>query len=393
MLLIAAAMLAAPMAAPQQGDSAQPARFTLPTTFGEAGTGSVEVQLGFYDRTDSPGDGNPFLDEEVTVIEPIVIFDYNVSDTFSYSTLLVYDNVSSASIDRLSEYEAQSGATGDNYIGVDVGLRWKTSDQTAIGARAGFATEYDYESIHLGGDYSWERADKDAKVTFSLDAFLDTVDPIRFDGREEASDDRTSISATASWFQVLNPTTQGTFGATISSQSGFLETAYNSVIVDNGTGIPNTFLHNNAAGFEVEEQLPDDRLRMVAFSRVRHLLSPGQAIELGGRLYSDDWGIGAFDISPRWIKSFDGGKNLLELRYRFYTQTEADDYQREIYSAVPTGDRTQDSGLSDFSSHTVGATWQWNKSASSQWTFSFDYSKRDDDLDNIYGLVGYRWSF
>lgn len=389
MLLVAAAL----MVAPQLGDGTQPARFTLPNTFGEAGTGSVEVQLGFYNRADSPGDGNPFLDEALTVIEPIVVFDYNVSDTFAYSGLIVYDNVSSASIERLSRFPTQSGASGDFYVGLDLGARWKTSDQTSIGARTGFSAEYDYQSIHLGGDYAWERTDKDAKLTFSLDAFLDTVQPIRWNGLTDPDEDRTSLAATASWFQILGPKTQGTFGLTVSSQTGFLETAYNSVIVDNGTGVPNPDLHNNAPGFEVQEELPDSRLRTVAFSRVRHLLSPGNAVELGGRVYSDDWGIGAFDFMPRYIKSFDGGKNVLELRYRFYTQSEADYFQREIFTGPVPDERTQDFGLGDFTSHTLGATWQWNRTASTRWTFSVDYSMRDDDLQTYYGLVGYRWTF
>jgi len=376
----------------QTSSGSQLPRFTLPSDFGKAGTGSIELQLGYYDRTDAPGEGNPFLDEDVTVIEPIVVFDYDASDTFGYSGMLVYDNVSAASIDRLSRFPEQSGASGDFYAGADLGFRWKTGDQTAVGARVGYSAEYDYQSIHLGGDYSWERLDQDAKVRVSLDGFLDTVEPIRFNGMIEPDEDRTSVAATVSWYQVFGPKTHGTVGATIASQSGFLETAYNSVIVDNGTGTPNLDLDNSAAGFELAEQVPDSRLRTVAFGRVRTLLSPGSAFELGGRIYSDDWGITAFDLNPRWIKSFNEGRQLMELRYRFYTQGAADFYQREIFTVAPTGDRTQDSDLGDFSSHTFGTTWTWNRSASTRWTFSVDYSIRDDDLNNIYALVGYRWT-
>ena len=165
------------------------------------------------------------------------------------------------------------------------------------------------------------------------------------------------------------------------------------VILDNGTGVPNTTLHNNAPGDQFQEVVPDSRLRTVAFSRVRHLLSPGNAVELGGRIYSDDWGIGAFELNPRWIKSFNEGRHILELRYRFYTQSEADFFQREIYTGTLPEERTQDFGLGDFSSHTLGGTWQWNRTASTRWTFSLDYQMRDDDLQTYYGLMGYRWTF
>lgn len=388
MLLITLALAVAP----QVSSSSTPRTFTLPNDFGEAGTGSIEVQLGFYDRPDAQGAGNPFLDESVTVIEPIVVFDYNYSDTFGVSALLVYDNVSAASIDRLSYYPEQSGASGDWYIGADVGLRWKTSDQGSIGARAGFSAEYDYQSIHVGGDYNWERADRNGKLSVSLDAFIDTVEPIRFDGTTDPDEDRNSLATTVSWYQILNERTHGTFGATLASQSGFLATPYNFVVVD-APGPPDPPLFNGANGTRQEEVVPDSRLRYVAFGRVRRLLRPGMSAELGGRFYSDDWGITAFDIEPRWINSFKDGEHILELRYRYYTQGEADFYQREAFAVAPTGDATQDSDLGDFNSHNLGATWHWQTSAASRWTFSVDYSLRSDDLDNLYGLVGYQWSF
>jgi opacity protein-like surface antigen len=73
---------------------------------GAAGTGSVKYQIGFYNHSDS-GAGNPFLDETLTVIEPVIILDHNVSDRFGYGLKFSFDSVSSASIDRLSEFEDQ----------------------------------------------------------------------------------------------------------------------------------------------------------------------------------------------------------------------------------------------------------------------------------------------
>src|SRR5688500_18654786 len=75
---------------------------------GEAGHGSIEARIGYYHNDD--GGGNPFLDETETVIEPIVILDYNVTDRLALTATLSYDLVSSASIDRLSRYPEQSGA-------------------------------------------------------------------------------------------------------------------------------------------------------------------------------------------------------------------------------------------------------------------------------------------
>jgi hypothetical protein len=64
-----------------------------------AGHGFVTFQLGFFDMPDD-GDGNPFLDEELTVIEPVIVFDYNATDRLSWGGTLSFDYVSSASAPR-----------------------------------------------------------------------------------------------------------------------------------------------------------------------------------------------------------------------------------------------------------------------------------------------------
>ena len=84
------------------------------------GSGFVGFRIGVY-HNDDDVEGNPFLDEELTVIEPILIFDYNVTDDTAFWGKLSYDYVSSASIDRLSRFRRQSGASGDYYFGLDVG--------------------------------------------------------------------------------------------------------------------------------------------------------------------------------------------------------------------------------------------------------------------------------
>ena len=57
------------------------------TTSEEAG-GSRHGFIGFrtsvYHNDDDGDDGNPFLDEKLTVIEPVIIFDYNVSDKTAF---------------------------------------------------------------------------------------------------------------------------------------------------------------------------------------------------------------------------------------------------------------------------------------------------------------------
>ena len=357
------------------------------------GHGAFTTRIGFYDKSDG-GDGNPFFDESLTVIEPVLIFDYNVSDKTSLSGTLSYDYVSSASIDRLSMYPAQSGASGDNFIGGDLAMLYKYSPDMRLGGHLGVATEYDYTSLAFGTNIAWDRQDKDATVSFSLNGFLDSIDVIRWNGVEEGSDDRTSLAGTLKWYQVLSPKAHGEFGATVSRQSGFLETAFNAVIVEDGVTVPTFPFENGALGFEINEELPDTRLRTALFGKARRLMTDSTSIELGGRIYNDDWGITAFDIEPRIYQNLIKDKLDLRLRYRYYTQSAADDYIESLTTplAIPKF-RTQDSDLADFDSNTLGAKLLWYLGSSNSLDFGVDYVLRSDGLDHVFASFGWRHVF
>jgi hypothetical protein len=224
----------------------------------EPGDSSVEVHIGLFDMPDD-GEGNPFLDEDLTVVEGIVVFDHQLNEKLGVSTMLTYDFISSASIDRLSKFPDQTGASGDYYIGADLGFDYELSERQSLGWHFGGSVEYDYASIGLGGSYFVEALDRNSSWTYSLEAFFDSIDVIRFDGTEEGTDERTSLAATVSQYRVLGPETHGELGLTLSTQSGFLETAYNAVVLEDPGLPPNPNLANNANGIEITEELPDTR--------------------------------------------------------------------------------------------------------------------------------------
>lgn len=356
----------------------------------EKGHGSTGFRLSFYNNGDS-GDGNPFLDEALTVIEPVFLFDYNVSDKTAYWAKLSYDYVSSASIDRLNKFPDQSGATGDYYVGVDVGWRHKLSADKQVGAFGHVSKEYDYTSVGFGGNVSKTLNDRGATVKWSGNAFVDQVDIIRFNGKEdEGTDTRLSLATTINWYQIMSPVTHGDVGVTLGYQDGFLETAYNAVVIEDVATL-NPNLHNNAAGREVTEELPDTRLRAAVFGRVRHYLPSGSSVELGGRLYADDWGIAGVSVEPRYYRWLVEDELKMRLRYRFYTQTAADDYEEQFLAETPF--RTQDSDLADFQSNTGGVQFEWFRSDTVRYDASIDYVIRSDGLDQFIGSFGYRRSF
>ena len=366
------------------GDSAQPAET------GEKGHGSVDFRLGFYYNGDD-GDGNPFLDEELLVIEPVVVFDYNISDDKTVWGKFSSDYVSSASIDRLNKFPQQSGASGDYYFGLDLGLKQELSEDSRAGVFATGSVEYDYLSFGLGGDYAKDLPDYGATIKWSVNGYVDSIDIIRYDGaQDEGSDTRTTISSSLNWYQVMTPTLHGEMGATLTQQNGFLETAYNAVVIEDGSPA-NPNLDNQAAGREITEELPEDRTRGAVFGKIRKFYKPDWAIELGGRLYGDSWGITSLTIEPRVYYWLIPEKLNTRLRYRFYTQTEADDYREHF--TEETEFRTQDSDLAEYTANSFGIQFNLFQSEYTTYDISLDYVLRSDGLDQVLAGVGVKRRF
>jgi Protein of unknown function (DUF3570) len=371
---------------------------------GLAGTGSVELRIGFYNNSDS-GDGNPFLDEAETVIEPVVVATYNVTDRLTLTGQLSYDLVSAASIERLSEGNRtaqQSGASADNYVGGDLGVSYQLTESARVGAHACGSSEYDYTSFAFGANVKWDLFEKNTTLTLGVNSFVDTVDIIRFDGSEaEGSDDRLSLTVNLGLYQVLTPTVHLSLGANLTHQSGFLETAFNGVVLEDPSDPPNPNFDNLARGVEVAEELPDTRLRIALFGEVRKIFpSTGTAVGLGGRFYTDSWGIvsGAVELKLfQWIVP-----DLLRVRvrYRYYLQTAADDYDDHFYvppaqraNFIATQDRTQDSDLGDYDSHTLGLKVVVHLTDSITLDTALDYVLRSDGIDQLLVSGGVRWDF
>lgn len=351
---------------------------------------SIAVRLGYFDQSDS-SDGNPFLDESLTVIEPVVVFDWDVSKDLGYTIKAAYDNVSSASIERLSKYPDQSGASGDFWYGLEFGMRHRVDDEWRVGWHAGASAEYDYRSLKAGGEVTWTPNDgRDARVTSSLDVFLDDIDVIRFNGVEEGSDNRISVASTTQWHQIITPTLHALSGITLAYQTGFLETAYNGVVIEDGATPPFPF-DNDALGTEITEQLPDVRTRLAIFGRLRQQIVEGTAVELGGRVYGDDWGIASFTLEPRLYQVLVHDRLLLRLRYRYYSQTAADDYVVSLAGGAEIPEfRTSDSELGEYDAQSVGAKLVWFRRGRWELDLGVDRVSRSDGLDSTLGSLGYK---
>ena len=177
----------------------------------------------------------------------------------------------------------------------------------------------------------------------------------------------------------------------MSYQNGFLETPYNAVVVENPADPPNPNLDNMARGTEFTEELPDSRVRVALHGKVRRSYDTGTALEWGGRIYTDSWGINSFSVEPRIYQWLIDDILFVRGRYRFYLQTAADDYEDNFF--VLPSDRTQDSDLADFNSHTLGVALNWLATENTTFDLSLDYISRSDGIDHILASIGWHCDF
>ena len=358
---------------------------------GNPGHGYSAFQLGYYDN-DDPAAGNPFLDEELTVVETVFIYDYDITRRLAAWGKISYDNVAAASIRRLGKFPEQSGASRDHYVGVDAGVRYEVSKVQRVAGSFSGSGERDYISFGLGGAIEQDTKDHSSTFKFATNAFYDVLEIIRFEGSDnEGNDERVSVSATGSWYQIVNPRLHSEIGATFSFQGGFLETPYNAVVIETPLAPPNPNLDNRARGFEITEELPSERYRGALFGRLRHYFRSRSSVEFGGRLYQDSWGIASVTIEPRFYQWIIPETLSTRLRYRLYYQSAADDFADSFFQSETH--RTQDADLGDFSSNAFGIKFTWNISDIWQTSVSGDHVRRNDGLDELIGSISVRKNF
>ncbi len=139
------------------------------------------------------------------------------------------------------------------------------------------------------------------------------------------------------------------------------------------------------------EELEDTLIRGAVFGRVRWSLSPRNSVELGGRIYTDSWGLTGVSLEPRWYHWLIDGRLRLRVRYRFYTQTAADAYSEHFYAEPEF--RTQDSDMGEFDALTVGGLLTLFSSENSEYDLGVDYVNRSDGINQILARFAYRRNF
>lgn len=151
------------------------------------------------------------------------------------------------------------------------------------------------------------------------------------------------------------------FGVTqVLSQRSVMEATYTAAL-DSGY-LGNPYRYARLLGVWVPEQVPTTRNAHAVTWGVRHYLYDHAAVHGAYRYNRDTWGLRAHtleatfrqDWNPRWGS---------ELRYRFYTQTQASFYSDDFSQEYNYYSR--DKSLSDMRSHAFGVSTRWHLLSSS----------------------------
>ena len=342
--------------------------------------------LGFFRQTDGPGNlgGNPFIDEDETVYEAIIVLDQKMSERDRMNLRFLGDLVSSASITRETNpmFQAlQSHPSGNKHA--EVGFGWTHDyDDFKLGYNASIGIEAsEYVSAGWGLNLAVPLPGGNTQATLKYQGYLDYFEVKLFNGEQPRRDQRLTHTLEGGLIQVLTPKTVASVTLNHTQQSGFLATTWHSVFVN---------------GVEVSEQVPSSRRRDSVTVRVRQSLSKLNAVELGYRFYDDDWGIRSETYEARYFQYVFDKKLLIEPNYRYYDQTGARFFD-QVFS-VPLDFMTSDPDLGNFHGRSVGlkGTWirtGWLPGRKADLSLSYDYYRRSDGIDFYWTVFGYTVKF
>ncbi len=403
MLLAAVALLAAaddpPAKKKQEQDPPKPGQVgSEPPKRAPADSSRDYVRFAFNFYVQEDSGGNPNVDEETMIAEPMILISKGVGDRLTLTLKLQGDFVGDpfglkgeGGGDEDEDEggggaaNVRTGASGggasatDTYFRIDGGGMYSLTDQVKVGAGLSYSTETDYESRggYVKGVY--ETPSKNDSFALRISTYFDTVQLKFFDGTTGGEDPRQTVSIGLAWSHILTPKTVLSLNYDLTIQEGFLATASNSVIV---------------RGVEVREILPDSRQRHAIYGRVRHLVLPDLAIEPGVGFYVDDWGASAYSFELALFWEAIPETLVVRPSFRYHGQTGVDYIVATDAASIPAV-RTQDSDLDDFTSRTLGVKLIWPKGLgdNTELEIAAEYTVRSDGLEWFSVTMGFQWRY
>lgn len=295
----------------------------------------TETSAATYVRTD---------DDRTTVVSPRVHVAGKVEDALSLETTYTMDAWTGASIDVRT---AATQAIHETRHEINAGAGYELSDVTVSGSYR-YSTEDDYTSHGGVVGTALDFAGNDANVALQAFGSLDSVGRA---GDPSFDESQTSLGGRATLTQALSSETTAQMAWETLRIAGFQSSVYRFVAIGgDGTCA-------SEAPFCIPEHVPDERFRHAATVRARHALSDHVSAGVEYRAYVDSWGLSSQTLQPDLALRLTE-RGTLTLRYRYYTQGEADFYRPRYFDLESTGGfATRDRKLSASYAHLFGASY------------------------------------
>ncbi|VAW94621.1 hypothetical protein MNBD_GAMMA21-2988 [hydrothermal vent metagenome] len=327
---------------------------------------------------------------ELEVSGPAILIRKNIGSSTSVFYNMYTDNITSASIDVQISGSAYEESRTEQTLGVDF-----LSGKTTLNFSITDSTENDYEASTISLGVSQDFFGDLSTLTMGFARGNDDIsarvgnDPLEFEARSSVIRYNYRLGFT----QIL------TKNATISV--GF------ETITDEATSAPGstTTLNNpyrqysyrvdgspDVRGFAFE-LYPSTRTSNAMSLRGNYFLPWKGAIHYEYRMFQDSWGIRANNIGVTYVQPI--SHFVLELRYRVYSQTQADFYQDLFDREGQFTFMARDKELSTYSSTAIGFGvsyefakngWGWIDKGSLNFSYdliSFEYDNFRDATENV----------
>lgn len=292
------------------------------------------------------GQGTEHLTDHVGQIVVTIPYKNN-----KFTLLAGVDHYTSASTDKVNPATVSSASVVDDRLYYNVG--WdKIKERYNFGFNTGFSTEWDVNSLNVGGNIGFNDKYNNNQFTLSAQYYRDRwslIHPIELRNLPEypkGSDIRNIYDVSATWSTVINTRLQAALTAQIVYQKGLLATPFHRVYLADQT-LPDI------------ERLPRQRLKIPLSLRLNYYINETFVLRSFYRYYQDDFDINGhtafvevpIKVRPKWT---------LTPFYRWHTQT-ASKYFAPIYAHTTEQTHyTSDFDLSAFSSSKYGMAFRYS---------------------------------
>jgi hypothetical protein len=369
----------------------------------------VDSALLFYSEAD-----------RVTVIEPVVSLRKDMGDENFLNLRFVLDSLTGSSPNgaikttSAQTFTTPSGnstyTTPANQTPLDstfhdtrgsVNAEWEMplNKTTKAIYGANISKEFDYQSIGVSANFSWDFNNRNTTLTAGAALNADTINPVGgvptgltyMSATKSTSGDSETKTVTdliLGVTQVINRTTLMQFNLNIGNDSGYMTDPYKILSV----------LGSAATYPYVYEKRPDSRSRQALYWKTVKGFGE-DVLNLSYRYYWDDWDVSSHTIEAKYRFSL-GGKHYLQPEVRYYIQDKANFYYYNLVDGDIPAYASADYRLADLKTTTLALKYGFDAGKDSE--FSVRLGKMNqtsngdapfEDVDATFVQLNYRTTF